>query len=728
MGAGYISRVHADALKLVPNTKVVSVVDPNLDAARALASACGAENTYASVGAAIEADGFDCAHVLVPPTVHRDTGMALLMAGKPVLMEKPIAVDSAGCEDLMAAAADGGAVLGVNQNFVHHPAFVRLRGMIEKQELGRPNFVGCTYNAALRQMAARQFGHWMFHEPGNILLEQAVHPLSQIAALAGPVTAARAIAGAPVQIAPGLPFYPLLDAVLTCRDLPAQLHFAVGQSFPFWQITVVCDDGVAVADILANRVLTYRRTMWLEAIDNAASGTRTAGGLIGDSLRNTLDFGMSAVRLKPRSDPFFQSMLGSIKAFHAALDTNKRPELDGAFGSMLVTTCERMASDAFTNTASVPTPALVPAAANDPRPAGMGTANTTGWDVAILGGTGFIGARTVERFLRAGQRVGVMARSTRNLPSLFSAPGVTVIRGDIRDPDSVGRAIGTAKLVINLAHGGGGASYEQVRAAMCGGAETVARACLARGVERLIHVGSIASLYLGPQDSPVTGKTPPDPQAEQRADYARAKADCDRMLLDMEAKEGLPVCILRPGVVIGAGASPLHSGLGFFNNDQHCIGWNDGRNPLPFVLVDDVAEAIFLASRADGVIGKCYNLAGDVRLSAREYIADLAQALGRPLRFHPQSATQLWTEEVGKWVVKRIGGRAVPMPAKRDILSRGMTARFDCSDAKRDLGWTPVADREEFRRLAILVHAPAQQTATDTATVTGMAAMPGHAA
>ena len=115
--------------------------------------------------------------------------------------------------------------------------------------------------------------------------------------------------------------------------------------------------------------------------------------------------------------------------------------------------------------------------------------------------------------------------------------------------------------------------------------------------------------------------------------------------------------ILRPGVVVGEGGPPFHGGLGFFNNDQHCIGWNDGRNPLPFVLAEDVATAILLAARADGVEGRCYNLVGDVRPGAREYIAALGVALQRPLRFHPQSPLKLWAAELGKWTIKRAGGR-----------------------------------------------------------------------
>lgn len=690
VGAGSIAGVHAEALRAIPSVRLAAVVDPNPEAARRLAGAFGA-TAHASIEEALAAGAIGAAHVLVPPDLHHPVAAPLLAAGIPVLLEKPLATSSAECTELLTAAAGSGATLGVNQNFVFHPAFARLRRLVERRALGRPGFIDCLYNVPLRQFAARQFGHWMFAEPGNLLLEQAVHPLSQLAVLAGPVRDLAAFAGPPVQINPAMQVFPTVTATLDCAHLPAQLRLAVGQPFPFWQVTVVCDDGVIVADILGNRVFTHARTRWLEAVDGALSATRSAAMLARDGIGNLLGYGLSMLRLRRRSDPFYVSMHASVAAFHAALDTGTRPEMDGAFGAALVETCARIAAAAF----PAPPPRRAPAVRTGPAAA----------DVAVLGGTGFIGSATVARLLADGRRVAVMARSVRGLGAVFDHPDVALHRGDIRSQADVAAAIGRAPLVVNLAHGGASGSYAQIRAAMVGGAETVARAVLERQARRLVHVGSIASLYLGPQPAPVTGATPPDPRAEERADYARAKAECDRMLVEMHAREGLKVVILRPGLVVGEGTSPFHSGLGFYNNDQHCIGWNAGRNPLPFVLVDDVAAAIMAALDAPGVEGRAFNLVGDVRPSAREYIALLAAALERPLRFHPKRPASLWAVELGKWAVKRIGGRAAPLPSRRDILSRGLTAAFDCTDAKQALGWQPVADHASFVARAIAVHA-----------------------
>ena len=689
VGAGFIARVHADALRTMPGHSIVAIVDPNAEAAASLARTIGTPAIYPSVEAALAAGGFDRAHVLVPPDLHADTAAKLLRAGIPVLLEKPLAADSAQCDALLAAASQGGAALGVNQNFVHHPAFARLRATLASGAIGRPNFVSVVYNVALRQLAARQFGHWMFRAPGNILLEQAVHPLSQILTLTGPIAHMQALPGPAIEIAPGRDFVATLNVSLAGRDLPAQLRFAVGQGFPHWQVTVVGDDGVVVADILANRCYTHGRTRWLEAADFALSGLRSAGAIARDSIGGLFSYALATAKLRPRSDAFFVSMRASIAAFHQALDTGRPPALDGAFGAALVRACEELHDQAF------------PAA----KPAPLPKVNPETWDIAVLGGTGFIGTHVVGHLLAAGHGVSVMARTLANLPAVFADPRVALHRGDIRDPAALARAIGRAGVVINLAHGGGGADFAAVRQAMVGGAETVARACQAADVRRLVHVGSIASLYLGPDAPTVTGATPPDPRETERGDYAHAKVLADRLLLDLHAREGLPVTILRPGVVVGEGGPPLHSGLGMFNNDQHCIGWNNGRNALPFVLVEDVAAACVLACTAPGIEGRCYNLVGDVRPSARDYLADLARALGRPLRFHPQSPTRLWLVDVAKWVVKRAAGRAVDMPSRRDFLSRGMAATFDIADAKRDLGWQPIADAAVFHARAIAVQA-----------------------
>jgi len=689
VGAGYIARIHAEVLHSIPGVRLQGVLDPNKSAARALAEHWRVPRVFLSSDQAIESGEVDCAHILTPPESHAEAALPFLRVGLPVLCEKPLAANSAECQALLTAANGAKASLGVNQNFIYHPAFVKLRRVIADRQLGRATFISCIFTVPLLQLATRQFGHWMFDEPKNILLEQAVHPLSQIVELAGRIGECVALAEPPREISPGVSVYESLSVALRCAHVPAQLRMAVGGSFPFWQVAAVCDDGIAVADIQNNRFFTYKQTRWLPFIDSSLSGAATAGAVFWASIGNTANYVLSTAKLRSRSDCFFRSMKGGIRAFHEALDTGSPPELDGAFGAHLVATCEKVANTAFR--------------APQPRPAPRRT--TGDFDLAVLGGTGFIGTHLLKHLLTQDLRVGVMARNIRNLPSMFANEGVVLVQGDVRRKADVERGIGSARWVINLAHGGGGNTDAEICANMVSAVDTVAGACLAKRVERLVHIGSIAALYLGQQKRPITGSTPPDPLCHRRAAYARAKAECDRILIALNEKEGLPVCILRPGVVVGEGGVAAHGGLGFFNNEQHCIGWNAGRNPLPFVLAEDVAVAIWRACIVPGAAGGVYNLVGDVRLSAREFIDELADVLERPLRFHAKNTTVLWIQELIKWAVKSVTGRELSAPPTlRDLRSRGLMATFDCRDVKEALDWRPTADREFFIERGIRVY------------------------
>jgi nucleoside-diphosphate-sugar epimerase len=156
------------------------------------------------------------------------------------------------------------------------------------------------------------------------------------------------------------------------------------------------------------------------------------------------------------------------------------------------------------------------------------------------------------------------------------------------------------------------------------------------------------------------------------------------------------VVVVRPAIVVGDDGIAEHSGIGLWVKDNHCVGWGTGKLPLPLVLADDCADALVAALAAEGIAGKSYNLAGDVRLTAREYVEAMAHRTGRDYRFHPTPLWWMWLQEYGKYLVKAVARRARQWPAFRDFASRSLRTTLDCSDAKRDLDWQPEADRARF--------------------------------
>ncbi|HYM32612.1 MAG TPA: NAD-dependent epimerase/dehydratase family protein [Candidatus Cybelea sp.] len=694
VGAGYISEAHIEALRHCRLRSVVAVVDADLDRAKAQATRWGAAQVFGNVQSLIEAGACDVAHVLVPPNLHRSVAEPLLRAGIHVFLEKPMAASAAECAQLLEAAAAGKAELGINQNFLFLPSYVRLKDNVSRNALGRLRHVLCHFNMPVRQISARQFGHWMFRLPQNILLEQAVHPLCMIVDLIGTVREVATSVAPALAIAPGVDFYPTWQVSLRGERADAQVLLSFGENLAEWRLAAICDDGSMHLDVAGDRMSVRTKTKWPPFADEFLNDSRAAAEGLAAATSKLVSYVLSTLKLRSRSDQFFRTMSGSVGAFHAGL-AQGRPPVDGRFGAELVELCERIAGTRLVDPARIQTS---PAANASPGTAAAPV------DIAVLGGTGFIGSHVVAQLLAQGRTVRVMARNTRMLPAPFHDPRVQVVSGNITEKADVERAIAGASCVINLAHGGGGASWAEIQQTMVGSARNVAEACLRQKTPRLIYVSSIAALYLGNPSETITGATPPDAMPERRADYARGKVESERLLMDMARTRNLPLCILRPGVVTGAGGIPFHSGVGFYNIDRHCLGWNDGRNPLPFVLVEDVARAVVNATAAEGIVGKAFNLVGDVRLSAREYIAELAAVTHRPLVYHPQSVYKLQAIEVGKWLIKRAIGRSAPFPGMHDLLSRGMTARFDCMDAKTALAWNPTGDHADFVRRGIAIY------------------------
>jgi nucleoside-diphosphate-sugar epimerase len=131
-----------------------------------------------------------------------------------------------------------------------------------------------------------------------------------------------------------------------------------------------------------------------------------------------------------------------------------------------------------------------------------------------------------------------------------------------------------------------------------------------------------------------------------------------------------------------------------------CIRWGrDISGELPFVLVDDVVEAFLCAMNVgiEQIAGKKFNLIGDVRLSARQYIDLLRTETGRDFRIVPQSVTRWATIEYMKWFIKVCARKPENTRLTwRELSYRTAASRLDCERTKRMLGWHPTADYETF--------------------------------
>lgn len=119
IGAGVMGKRHLAAIKSVAGAALAAVVEPD--------AAC-AKTTAGMVSCPIVADAtslagkIDAAIIAVPTAAHVITATPLLRAGIACLIEKPLAGSEADCRALIAAAADGRAILQVGHIERFNPA------------------------------------------------------------------------------------------------------------------------------------------------------------------------------------------------------------------------------------------------------------------------------------------------------------------------------------------------------------------------------------------------------------------------------------------------------------------------------------------------------------------------------------------------------------------------------------------------------------------------------
>lgn len=229
--------------------------------------------------------------------------------------------------------------------------------------------------------------------------------------------------------------------------------------------------------------------------------------------------------------------------------------------------------------------------------------------VTIFGGAGLIGTQVVQLLARRGYRIRVAVRRpdlAGHVRPLGAVGQVMPIQANIRNRESVDRAIRGAQIVINLVGIGVEGGKQRFRAVNTMGARTIAEAAKTLGVTELVHVSALGA----------------DPQSP--SGYARSKA-----LGEIEVLAAFPAAVLiRPSIVFGPGD-------GFFNRYGMLarllpvlpvIG---AKSRLQPIYVGDVAEAIARAAEGRVKGGKIYELGGPEVATHKDLVARVLADTGR---------------------------------------------------------------------------------------------------
>lgn len=267
--------------------------------------------------------------------------------------------------------------------------------------------------------------------------------------------------------------------------------------------------------------------------------------------------------------------------------------------------------------------------------------------VLITGAAGFIGSHLVEELIRQGCGVRAFVRYNSRgecgwLDFLSCRNDIEVIFGDVRDYESVKKAVRGAKVIFHLAALIGiPYSYEAPLAYIrtnVEGTYNVLRAALEEGVSRVVHT-STSEVYGTAWYVPIDEEHP----LQAQSPYAATKIAADQLALSFYRSFNLPVVVVRPFNTYGPRQSaraviPTIITQLLAGNGQIKLG---NLHPTrDFNYVKDTVEGMITVGLAANTVGRVVNIGSGKETSLKELIAHIEAITGKKIIVQVDEARQ----------------------------------------------------------------------------------------
>ena len=241
VGCGYWGAKHVRVVSALPGVDEVVVVDPDPHARQSIAANFPGVVAVAELSSVL--GRVDGVIVATPPRYHADVGLQALRAGKPVLIEKPLAASVAESRRLVAEAIERDAVLMVGHTFEFNPVVSELRRRMDSGELGEIHYI---------HSARLSLG--LFRSDVNVVWDLAPHDVSIMSYLLRSTPTAVSAWGS-AHVSSGVSDLAYFQLEFGERGVMGYGHISWLDPRKVRQITVVGSHKMAVYDDLAEEKL-----------------------------------------------------------------------------------------------------------------------------------------------------------------------------------------------------------------------------------------------------------------------------------------------------------------------------------------------------------------------------------------------------------------------------------------------------------------------------------------
>ncbi len=189
IGAGNSANNIATVCKLLPEIKLIGIFNHNLTKAKEFAQKHGIPESVDDLDAFLARKDIEAVIISVAHFMHHAFAKAALLAGKHVLVEKPIALNLKDADDLIAIARDKSLKFGVFFQNRFSPATLRMKEAIEKGQMGKiVQFdVEVLWTRDEKYYSESSWRGKLATEGGGCLINQAIHTIDLMCMLGGEI-------------------------------------------------------------------------------------------------------------------------------------------------------------------------------------------------------------------------------------------------------------------------------------------------------------------------------------------------------------------------------------------------------------------------------------------------------------------------------------------------------------------------------------------------------------
>ena len=206
VGCGLISSFHISAIEAIPDAFLLGVYDNNSDIAEKTASEHNVR-AYSSYEELLADNDVDVVCICTPSYLHGEMSIAAAIAGKSVLVEKPLALSLEQCDVLSDIASEKKVQIGVVSQLRFSNAFSKVKKVLNDGLLGRITRMDL-YMKYYRTQAYYDNGGWRGKsatDGGGALMNQGIHGVDLLRYLGGPLNGAIGVIEASTADWPGQP-------------------------------------------------------------------------------------------------------------------------------------------------------------------------------------------------------------------------------------------------------------------------------------------------------------------------------------------------------------------------------------------------------------------------------------------------------------------------------------------------------------------------------------------